>query len=228
MPTLTFDCVADSATRTISFEAENLVLAGLTGRDQTAVQHHVDELQELGIAPPSTIPIFYRTGVELVTQADRLQVLGPHTSGEVEYVLLVTEDSIWFTVGSDQTDRKAEAIDIALSKQLAGKVIARTAWNLAEYAGRWDSLMMRSWATIEGERVLYQETALANVLDPDDLIGRYTSGGTLAPGTVMMSGTPAAIGGIRPGTRFEIELADEAAGRNITHAYDIDVLPVIA
>ena len=60
----------------------------------------------------------------------------------------------------------------------------------------------------------------------EDLIARY--GTALASGTVMMSGTLNAIGGIRPASRFEMELSDPVAGRVISHAYDIAELPVIA
>ncbi len=82
---------------------------------------------------------------------------------------------------------------------------------------------------IGGERVLYQEGALALMRTPDDLIARYTaSGGSVKPGTVMMSGTLNAIGGIRPAARFEMSLEDPATGRAITHGYDVADLPIIA
>ena len=60
---------------------------------------------------------------------------------------------------------------------------------------------------------------------PDDLITRY--GSPLAPGTVMFCGTLSAIGGIRPASRFEMELEDPVLGRTLRHAYAIDVLPVV-
>jgi hypothetical protein len=162
----------------------------------------------------------------LVSQTDRLEVLGPHTSGEVEYVIVAMSDGLWVTVGSDQTDRKAEQYGVALSKQLAGKVLGRTLWRVDELRERWDSLVLRAHVLIGSERVLYQEGALALMRTPDDLIVRY--GKTLAPGTIMMSGTLNAIGGIRPAARFEMELHDPGAQRSILHAYDITELPVIA
>jgi len=141
-------------------------------------------------------------------------------------VLVSMEDGIWVTVGSDQTDRKAEAHGVALSKQLAGKVLGRTLWRLEELIGRWDSLVLRAYATIGGERMLYQEGNLALMRTPNDLIQRY--GAPLRPGTVMMSGTLNAIGGIRPGSQFDMRLEDPATERAIAHAYGIVELPVIA
>lgn len=229
MPQLTFMRETASSSEPTALDITQLILAGWTGRDPEALQHHVDELALLGVFPPSTIPIFYRTGAELVTTADRLQVLGPDTSGEVEYVLLAYPDGLWFTVGSDQTDRKAESvIGIAMSKQLAGKVLAPTAWRLADFADRWDSLRIRSWATIDGQKVLYQDATLGDIRPPAELIEKYSGGNALTVGTAMMSGTPGAIGGIRPASRFDMAIEDPKTGKAIRHGYDINVLPVVA
>jgi hypothetical protein len=47
-------------------------------------------------------------------------------------------------------------------------------------------------------------------------------------GTVLFCGTMPAIGGIRSSSRFEMELEDPVLGRKISHAYDIETLPIIA
>lgn len=228
MPKLSFECISGGTSEVRQLEADNLVLAGWTGRDRAAVEHHIEELAQLGIAPPSQTPVFYRAAVDVVTQTSDLQVLGPDTSGEVEYVLLSFDDGLWFTVGSDQTDRKAEAIGIALSKQLAGKVIAGTAWRVSDFEANWDTLMIRSWATIGGTRTLYQEATLGSILSPSELIQAYTGNGNLPAGTIMMSGTPGAIGGIRPAARFDMAIEDPSTRHTIEHGYNIEVLPVIS
>jgi hypothetical protein len=226
---LAFDRVSADINDEVLFDCRHLILAGWTGRDEASVRGHMAELAEHGVPPPSTFPLFYRVSASLVSQTDRLEVLGPHTSGEIEYVIVAMDDGLWITVGSDQTDRKAEAHGVALSKQLAGKVLGPTLWRLDELRGRWDSLLLRAHVMIGGERVLYQEGALALMRTPDDLIARYTAGGgDLLPGTVMMSGTLNAIGGIRPASRFEMRLEDPATGRAISHVYDVAELPVIA
>jgi hypothetical protein len=226
---LAFDRVSADINDEVLFDCRHLILAGWTGRDEASVRGHMAELAEHGVPPPSTFPLFYRVSASLVSQTDRLEVLGPHTSGEIEYVIVAMDDGLWITVGSDQTDRKAEAHGVALSKQLAGKVLGSTLWRLDELRGRWDSLELRAHVMIGGERVLYQEGSLALMRTPDDLIARYAAGGgAMKAGTVMMSGTLNAIGGIRPASRFEMRLEDPATGRAITHAYDISELPVIA
>ena len=116
---------------------------------------------------------------------------------------------------------------IALSKQLCGKPVGTALWRLDEVEDHWDALVLRAFATIDGARVLYQEGALASLRTPADLIARRPEG-RLPPGTLMFGGTLSAIGGIRPATRFEIELEDPVLGRRIRHAYDIACLPVVS
>jgi hypothetical protein len=210
----------------IGFEVATLIVAGWTGRDEAALRHHIEELAAIGVPRPSSVPVFYRNGALNVTQASRVEVLGPDTSGEAEPVVVAHGGKLWLTVGSDHTDRKAETMGIALSKQLCAKPVGRDAWLLDDVAGHWDQLQLRAHATIDGRRVTYQEGTLAGMRTPTDLIARY--GKALAPNTVMFCGTLAAIGGIRPASRFEIELSDPVLGRTLKHAYDIDVLPVVS
>jgi len=226
---LKFKRIAKTGTDEATFVPKALILAGWTGRDDASVQGHIEELAHHGVPAPSTYPLGYRVSHTLVGQADCLEVLGPHTSGEIEYVVLSMPDGLWLTVGSDQTDRKAEAHGVALSKQLAGKVLGETLWKLDEVADHFDDIVLRAHVVIDGRRVLYQEGALGLIRTPQDLMGRFGDGkGGLPVGTVMMSGTLNAIGGVRPALRFEMEMTDPVLGRSIAKSYDISVLPVIS
>jgi uncharacterized protein DUF2848 len=210
----------------LGFAVAALIVAGWTGRDEAALRHHIEELAAIGVPRPSSVPVFYRNSALNVTQASRLQVLGPDTSGEAEPVVIAHGGRLWLTVGSDHTDRKAETMGIALSKQLCAKPVGREIWPLDEVVDHWDQLQLRAFATIDGRRVTYQEGTLAAMRTPSDLIAQY--GTALSQGTVMFCGTLAAIGGIRPASRFEVELADPVLDRALRHAYDIDILPVVA
>jgi len=222
---LTFTRHYDGATDQITLDPETLIVAGWTGRDEAALRHHIEELAAIGVPRPSSVPVFYRNSVNNVIQVDRLEVLGPDTSGEVEPVIVALDDGLWVGLGSDHTDRKAETMGIALSKQLCGKVMGASLWRFEDISKHWDQIMIRSYATIGGERVIYQEGPLAVMRHPDDLIAR--NGGALKPNTVMFCGTLGAKGGIRPAARFEMELDDPVLKRRMTHAYDIVDLPVI-
>src|SRR5687768_13674620 len=116
----------------IAVAIDTLFVAGWAGRDETAMRHHIEELAAIGVPRPSATPVFYRIAAQLLTQSPRLSVLGPDTSGEVEPIIVSLADGLWLGLGSDHTDRKAETIGIALSKQLCGKPIAETLWKLDE------------------------------------------------------------------------------------------------
>jgi hypothetical protein len=224
---LSFERHLDGRTDRTDIAIHTLIVAGWTGRDEAALRHHIEELEALGIRAPSNMPVFYRISTANLTQVRRLQVLGPDTSGEVEPVIVSLPDGLWLAVGSDHTDRKAEAMGIALSKQLCAKVLGTALWRLEDVAAHWDQLVIRAFATIDGTRVLYQEGALAAIRPLADLLGRLPGGPELAPGTMMFCGTINAIGGIRPASRFEMQLEDPGRGSTLTHAYDVEALPVV-
>lgn len=222
---LTFDRIATAGMDRVAVEVTNLVIAGWAGRDEAAVRHHIEELAAIGVPPPSSVPVYYRAAAANLTQAPTLEVLGPDSSGEVEPILLSLADGLWLGIGSDHTDRKAEAAGIALSKQLCGKPVGNTLWRFEEMEAHWDALEMRALATIDGEETLYQQGRLAALRHPRDLMAR---GPALPPGGLMFCGTLGAIGGIRPSSRFAMELHDPVLGRTLRHEYGIHVLPVVS
>lgn len=225
---LEFNRIANDRSDRIGVEIHSLIIAGWAGRDAAAIEHHIEELAAIGVPRPSTTPLYYRVAAQTLSQANELVVLGPDSSGEVEPVVVALADGLWIGIGSDHTDRKAEASGIALSKQLCGKPVGTQLWSYADVEGHWDQLILRSWAIIDGERVLYQESPVSTLRTPRDLIRKYTGTDTLPAGTLMFCGTPGAIGGIRPATRFEMELKDPVLNRSLTHSYDIPVLPVVS
>ena len=201
----------------MTFQPTELVIAGWTGRDAAALSKHIKELEEIGVKPPKTTPIFYRVAASLFTFSNEIQVSGPDTSGEVEFVLM-REKELRVAVGSDHTDRKAETIGVSLSKQLCAKPVSRESWRYDEVKPHWEKLMLRAWA--DGE--LYQEGPVTAMRSPEDLMGRHP----LKPGYAMFCGTLAAKGGIRPAGRFTMELEDPVLKRKLRHEYRIQVLPV--
>jgi hypothetical protein len=228
MARLEFDGYAKGAIEKVAVEIKDLIIAGWTGRDVTALNHHIEELKAIGVQPPSRVPIYYRASAQMLTQADRIQVLGDDSSGEVEPVLIGADNRLWVTVGADHTDRKVESYGIAVSKQMCAKPIGRTAWRFEEVEPHWDRLMLRSFIQEDGRKVLYQEGTLAKIRDPRELIFGWKDEKRLPMGAVMFCGTMPAIGAIRPSPRFEMELDDPVLGRKISHAYEIEALPVIS
>jgi hypothetical protein len=132
---------------------------------------------------------------------------------------------MWVGTGSDHTDREVETYGVTVSKQMCDKPIASAFWAFDEVAPHWDRLILRAHVTENGARVLYQEGPVAAMLSPADLLARWAKDGKLADDTLMFCGTLAAKGGVRPTTRFELELEDPVQGRKIAHAYTARSLP---
>jgi Protein of unknown function (DUF2848) len=207
----------------MTFQPTELVIAGWTGRDEAALRKHIKELEEIGVKPPKTTPIFYRVAASLFTFASEIQVSGPDTSGEVEFVLMQTKEGLRVAVGSDHTDRKAETIGVSLSKQLCAKPVSAESWSYGEVKAHWERLVLRSYIVENEHIVLYQEGPVTTMRSPEDLMARY---GRLAAGHGMFCGTLAARGGIRGGARFRMELEDPVLRRKLSHEYAVKVLPV--
>ena len=163
MAMLSFEGHAMGGVEEVAVEVQDLVIAGWTGRDVAALNHHIEELKAIGVQPPSSVPLYYRASADLLTQADQIQVVGADTSGEVEPVLVGAPDRLWVTLGSDHTDRKVESFSVAFAKQICAKAVGRTAWRFEEVEPHWDRLTLRSFIQDGGRRVLYQEGTLARI-----------------------------------------------------------------
>ena len=224
---LAFTIEAEGGPTPLTLPIDQAVIAGWTGRDPVARDKHIAELEAIGIAPPATTPIYYRVAARRLTTADSIEVCGGDSSGEVEFILIGWQGRIFVGLGSDHTDRKVETYSITVSKQMCDKVVAPILWELEDVAGHWDQLILRSFAWIDGTRVLYQEGTLDSMLPVAELIQRGFGDKGLPDGCAMFGGTFAAKGGIRPASRFEYELEDPVLRRSIRHAYDVIELPVL-
>ena len=224
---LAFTIDAQDTTTPLTLAIDQAVIAGWTGRDPVARDKHIAELEAIGIARPASTPIYYRVAACRLTTADRIEVSGENSSGEVEFVLIGWQGRIFVGCGSDHTDRKVEAYSVTVSKQMCDKVVAPVLWELEDVVGHWDQLILRSHAWIDGARVLYQEGTLDSMLPVEELIERGFGATGLPDGCAMFGGTFAAKGGIRSASRFEFELEDPVLKRSIRHGYDVIVLPVL-
>jgi len=208
------------------FRFERLIMTGYTGRNQTEVRAHIDELRAHGIPAPTQIPTLFACAPELLTTAPEISVLGKQTAGEGEVVLFVDGDEILIGVGSDHTDRELEVTDIPRAKQVCAKVVSETVWRFADVEDHWDELVLRSWVRDEGEDLLYQEGPLVRLLRPADVL-TYVRTHTRSPlkSAILFAGTlPLRIDGFRPATTFTVELADPRRNRSLRCQYAIRVL----
>jgi hypothetical protein len=224
---LAFTIDAQDTTTPLTLAIDQAVIAGWTGRDPVARDKHIAELEAIGIARPASTPIYYRVAARRLAITDSIEVCGGDSSGEVEFVLIGWQGRIFVGVGSDHTDRKVEAYSVTVSKQMCDKPMAPVLWELEDVIGHWDRMILRSYAWIDGARVLYQEGTLDAMLPVADLVRGGFGGKGLPDGCAMFGGTFAAKGGIRPASRFEYELEDPVLKRKIGGGYDVVALPVL-
>ena len=169
---LAFTIEGKGTTTPLTLPINQAVIAGWTGRDPVARDKHIAELEAIGIARPASTPIYYRVAARRLTTADSIEVSGPDSSGEVEFVLIGWQGRIFVGLGSDHTDRKVEAYGVTVSKQMCDKPVAPVLWEFEEVEDHWDQMILRSFAWIDGARVLYQEGTLDAMLPVAELIRR--------------------------------------------------------
>lgn len=212
------------------FPVERLINAGYTGRDEAAVQEHIEELAAEGVPAPDRFPTLYAKPSHLLTTADRIEVAGHRTSGEAEFALFVTNDAVYVAVGSDHTDREVERSSIPLSKLVCPNVVGTGAWRLDDIVDHWDTLELRSWTERDGERLSYQDASVDRIKPPGELLA-FVEERTTGPqaGTAVFSGSVATLtGDLVCGDRFEVELYDPELDRRLTWGYDVSVIDWLA
>lgn len=210
----------------VCVDIDHLIIAGWAGRDSAAVEHHIAELEALGVRRPTQIPCFYRVAASLLNPAASIQVPGKDSSGETEFVLIPSPVGLLVGLGSDHTDRKVEAFDVTVSKQMCDKPIASSAWRFEDVREHWDQLVMRTWRNRGGVRELYQEGPVTSLLAPATLLAKLNDSAALPPGTAMFCGTQPVIGELGYGEVFEMELFDPVLDRSLRHVYGVEPLPV--
>lgn len=200
--------------RPLVMDVDRVAIAGYTGRDREAVERYVAKLAEEGIEPPPSIPMVFMVGADRVVSHRVIDVTGNETCGEIEFVLLVTDDGIHVTAGSDHTDRSLEQTSIPLSKQAVPKVVASEAWRFEEVADHWDELILESF--VGSDRRPYQKTGANFFLKPEDIL-ELTSA---TPGTVVYGGSVSSLnGGFDFDPVFTGRIIDPVLGRAIEFTY---------
>ncbi len=175
----------------VPFHVDRMLNAGFTGRDQKEVRHHLDELSAKGIEVPTETPLIYPVIPATLTPDEKIVVYGQETSGEIEYVLFIkNETEIYVGIGSDHTDRKLEETDIPRAKQMCPNIVSPGVWELNDVIGHWDDLVMACRVEKDGQDLAYQKGNLGLLMSPAELMA-FVSGKVTGPLTdmVIFSGT---------------------------------------
>lgn len=196
-----------------------VIVAGYTGADPAAVQHHIDELAAIGVAPPESVPAFYPMPAGVLTQDATISVTGAGTSGEVEPVLLRLSGRLFLGVGSDHTDRDLERDSVARSKAVCPKPVGRAVVEIPSGGLGWHAITLRS--VVDG--ATYQEGRMTALLPPTEVLERYERSGHHDDGgdLVLFGGTlPLLTGSFTFGRDWELSL--QVPGHEpLTHTYTV-------
>lgn len=204
----------------LHLQPETLVVAGYTGADAAAVQHHIDELAAEGVAPPPHVPMYWAMPAAAISQAATIEVPSAATSGEIELALVVDGGDVYLTIGSDHTCREAEAIDIRLSKLICPTPLAAVGWRWDSVADRWSDLILASHIEVDGTAEHYQQATAGGNRPPIELLEGIPWSGPAPRRYVLLCGTVPAIGGIRTADRFTGTVTDPS-GRTLELDYRI-------
>ena len=224
---------ASSAPATLTVVPTQFVIAGWTGRNAEAIEHHIQELAALGIARHSQVPLYYRASAALLTTAPSIETLGLGASGEAEPMLLMAQGQWWLGLGSDHTDREVESYSVAVSKQMCAKPVAPTVWRWAEVQNHQDQLQLQSEIWEGGQWVIYQKGLLSAIRPLQSLRDGFWPAGQAAEGSVMLCGTLGAIPnaqgkGIRWAEKMRLTLHDPVLNRSISHTYAQQALDLVS
>jgi Protein of unknown function (DUF2848) len=203
-----------------------VVICGFTGRDAAEVAAHIEELRELGVEPPASVPVFIPVSGSLLRQPNgSAEVASRSTSGEAEPVLIrIPDRGDIFAVGSDHTDRALETESLAAGKEACPKFVSSVAWPFDEVRDRWDRLELSARINSSPRPVL--DGTLAAITHPDELISLLEKSLTLPDDrpVVLFLGTIAGghpdpeLGRVR---NFSAEVRDPDTERTLVCAYDI-------
>ena len=212
---------------------KQLCLARNCNRDIVSERRNLDKKRAEGYLVHGN-PSICRKSRYLLTNEDSIEVQGPDTSGEVEIVAIIDNGEVLISVGSDHNDRSlinlwtkslGKIFDTAKSKQMCPAVIAKDAWNYEDVVNHWDTLKLKSYVTVSGKRVPFQNFALSDLVR---LEHHFQSNSWLrGDGVVLFGGTsdvlPTFPHNLRP-SDFHFEVYDPILDRTISHSYEIRCL----
>ncbi len=216
---LEFSLKEKSGTKLIKVAPQRIYNLGSATREKKSADAHQEEVADIGvkIAFDRPAPRIYPMDTPIVTTSDRIGVLNDQTSGEVEIVVVVTDD-LYIGVGSDHTDRILEKTSILWSKQACANVIAPVLWRFSEIESHWDECRL----TMEYDGKLYQDVAVGVFLPPRRILEILRERLLAMPARdfLVFCGTYATIDKkIHYGKRWSFALRDPVLSRAIEHVY---------
>ena len=221
-PRMTFAVDGPEGLQELSMECRHLYIIGYSGRNTEMVRKHIRELEEqLGVAPPAHVPEIFVCDPALLAADGQIARTGSRTSGEVEFVILVHGGQVYIGIGSDHTDREAEAGDVLLAKQRCGKPVGKGFWRFEDVREHWDRVELRSWLYAGGEETAYQKGRADAVKRPEEILQLLAERGAPTEDAVIFSGTVPLLAGYLFENEMRCELFDPVLDRKLELTYQL-------
>lgn len=218
-----FKIVTKNGESVISADIKNLMVVGFSGKDVEKTMEHIHELEKEGVKCPSEVPVPYQCDPQIVTRKEIIDVIGPKTSGETEYLILCHEWKFYIGIGSDHTDREMEAVSIHKSKQVCLKPCSVEFWDYEEVKDHLPQLRLISTQVVDGKEIDYQNGVAGDLLPFDVIIEKVQKEVPLED-CLIYTGTVPLLNGFRFGEQFSARLVDDQLGRELSLTYKIHVI----
>lgn len=218
-----FKIVTKNGKSVISADIKNLMVVGFSGKDVEKTMEHIHELEKEGVKCPSEVPVPYQCDPQIVTRKEIIDVIGPKTSGEAEYLILCHEGKFYIGIGSDHTDREMEAVSIHKSKQVCLKPCSVEFWDYEEVKDHLPQLRLISTQVVDGKEIDYQNGVAGDLL-PFDVIIEKVQKEVQLEDCLIYTGTVPLLNGFRFGEQFSARLVDDQLGRELSLTYKIHVI----
>ena len=231
----------DGASYPVEVNVTRVGCSRYASRDVEATESYLKEVRSNGYLVHETAGVCFRSRY-LLTNEDAIEVQGPQTTGEAEFVAIRHQGSIYVAPGSDHNDRSLNELwtsmlgkisDTAKTKQMVPAVVARDAWLYDDLKGHWDEIVVKSSVTVSGQSVPYQEFKLGELLDLEYYLD--SASWLQQDGSVLLGGSGSMVpnvpenvyqgqigfeGVIFPAD-FHFEMIDPVLDRSLAHGYDI-------
>lgn len=225
MKTINFKLQRMSGEEDLALSYDELLVIGYAGRNMEKTMEHIKELEEqLGVPAPKKIPTIFECSHELLTQEKDIKFVGSKTSGEVEYVIVLSNDNIYIGLGSDHTDRELESVSVPKAKQVCPKPISKELWDYNDLKDHWDRIKLISYQTINGVEEVYQDGTLADILPVEKILEELKERVGDIKNSIIYSGTVPLLKGFAYGDNFRCMMVDEVLNRTIALDYNVQVI----
>lgn len=225
MKTINFKLQRLTGEEDLALNYDELLVIGYAGRNMDKTMEHIKELEEqLGVPAPKRIPTIFECSHELLTQEKDIKFVGSKTSGEVEYVIVLSNDNIYIGLGSDHTDRELESISVPKAKQVCPKPISKEIWDYNDLKDHWDRIRLISYQTINGVEEVYQDGTLADILPVEKILEELKERVGDIKNSIIYSGTVPLLKGFAYGDNFRCMMVDEVLNRTIALDYNVQVI----